>query len=173
MSDPRYPIGKHERQTSYSSSDLEGFIRTLEQLPSQFRAAFKGLETAQLETPYREGGWTLRQLAHHVPDSHMNAYVRFKLALTEDNPTIKPYTEERWATLPDSSLPIEVSLGLLEGIHARWTVILRSLQPSDWARTFEHPDNGLTRLDQSLALYEWHSRHHLGHAVNLRVQMGW
>lgn len=173
MSDPRYPIGKFERQSSYSPADLEGFIRTLEQFPAQFRAAFADLEAAQLETPYRDGGWTLRQLAHHVPDSHVNAYVRFKLALTEDNPTVKPYAETRWAELPDSSLPIEVSLSLLEGIHTRWTVILRSLQPSDWVRTFEHPDNGLTRLDQSLALYDWHSRHHLGHAVNLRVQMGW
>lgn len=173
MSDPRYPIGKFERQASYSPADLEGFIRTLEQFPAQFRAAFAGLKAAQLETPYRDGGWTLRQLAHHVPDSHVNAYVRFKLALTEDNPMIKPYAEARWAELPDSSLPIEVSLSLLEGIHTRWTVILRSLQPSDWVRTFEHPDNGLTRLDQSLALYDWHSRHHLGHAVNLRARLGW
>ena len=173
MSDPSYPIGKFERQASYSPADLEGFIRTLEQFPAQFRAAFAGLEAAQLETPYRDGGWTLRQLAHHVPDSHVNAYARFKLALTEDNPTAKPYAEARWAELPDSSLPIEVSLSLLEAIHARWTVILRSLQPSDWARTYQHPDNGLTRLDQALALYDWHSRHHLGHAVNLRVQMGW
>ena len=173
MSDPRYPIGKFERQASYSPADLEGFIRTLEQFPAQFRAAFAGLEAAQLETPYRDGGWTLRQLAHHVPDSHVNAYVRFKLALTEDNPTVKPYAETLWANLPDSSLQIEVSLSLLEGIHTRWTVILRSLQPSDWVRTFEHSDNGLTRLNQSLALYDWHSRHHLGHTVNLRVQMGW
>ena len=173
MTDPRYPIGNFQRQDMYSTADLEGFMRTLEQLPAQFRAAFAGLSAAQLETPYREGGWTLRQLAHHVPDSHMNAYVRFKLALTEDNPTIKPYAEQRWATLADSSLPIEVSLSLLEAIHTRWTVILRSLRLSDWARSFEHPENGLTRLDQSLALYDWHSRHHLGHAVNLRSKMGW
>jgi DinB superfamily len=173
MTDPRYPIGNFQRQDAYSAADREGFIRTLEQLPAQFRAVFTGLNAAQLETPYREDGWTLRQLAHHVPDSHMNAYVRFKLALTEDNPTIKPYAEELWAKLPDSSLPIEVSLSLLEGIHTRWTAILRSLQPSDWARTFEHPENGLTRLDVSLALYDWHSRHHLGHAVNLRSKMGW
>jgi hypothetical protein len=173
MSDPRHPIGKHQRQANYAPADLEGMIRTLEQFPAQFRAAFSGLNAVQLETPYRDGGWTLRQLAHHVPDSHMNAYVRFKLALTEANPTIKPYAEELWANLPDSSLPIEVSLSLLEGIHSRWTVILRSLQPSDWARTYNHPQNGLTRLDQGLALYDWHSRHHLGHVVALRVRMGW
>jgi DinB superfamily len=173
MTDPRFPIGNFQSQDTYSAADIEGFIRTLEQLPAQFRAAFAGLRAEQLETPYRAGGWTLRQLAHHVPDSHMNAYVRLKLALTENNPTIKPYAEKRWATLPDSSLPIEVSLSLLEGIHTRWTAILRSLQPSDWARTFEHPENGLTRLDAALALYDWHSRHHLGHAVSLRAKMGW
>lgn len=171
--DLRYPIGKHLRQASYPPADLEGMIRTLEQFPAQFRAAFAGLSAAQLETPYREGGWTLRELAHHVPDSHMHAYLRFKLGLTEDNPTIKPYDEALTADLPDYRLPIEVSLALLEGIHSRWTVILRSLQPGDWARTYRHPENGLTRLDQGLALYDWHSRHHLGHAVGVRVRMGW
>jgi DinB superfamily len=171
--DLRYPIGNFQRQNSYSAADLEGFIRTLEQFPAQFRAAFAGLNAEQLETPYREGGWTLRQLAHHVPDSHMNFYVRLKMALTEENPTIKPYAEELWAKLPDSSLPIEVSLSLLEGIHSRLTTILRSLHREDWTRTYTHPANGLTRLDAALALYDWHSRHHLGHAVNLRAKMGW
>jgi DinB superfamily len=173
MTDPRYPIGNFQRQDSYSVADREGFIRTLEQLPAQFRAAFAGLNAEQLETPYREGGWTLRQLVHHVPDSHMNFYVRLKMALTEENPMIKPYAEELWAKLPDSSLPIEVSLSLLEGIHIRLTAILRSLHGDNWARTYTHPANGLTRLDAALALYDWHSRHHLGHAVNLRTKMGW
>lgn len=173
MSDPRYPIGRFNPQSTYSSAERESFIRTLETLPTQFRAAFAGLSAQQLQTPYRDGGWTLRQLAHHVPDSHMNAYVRFKLALTEDHPTIKPYAEERWAELADSSLPIEVSLNLLEGIHARWTHLLRSLNDDQWARAYLHPVNGETRLDGALALYDWHSRHHLGHAVNLRAAQGW
>jgi DinB superfamily len=173
MTDPRYPIGKFQRQDSYSGVDLEGFMRTLEGFPSQFRAAFSGLSATQLNTPYREGGWTLRQLAHHVPDSHLNSYTRFKLALTEDNPTIKPYDEKGWANLADSSLPIEVSLQLLEAVHARWVVVLRSLEGGHWARTFNHPESGRLRLDTALALYDWHSRHHLGHAVNLRVAKGW
>jgi uncharacterized damage-inducible protein DinB len=173
MSDPRFPIGAFVRQESYSSADREGFIRTLEQLPAQFRAALAGLSTEQLETPYREGGWTLRQLAHHVPDSHLNSYTRFKLALTEDSPTIKPYDEEAWAKLPDSSLPVDVSLQLLEALHTRWVAVLRHLPESAWSRTFNHPVNGLLRLDTALALYDWHSRHHLGHAVNLRTARGW
>jgi DinB superfamily len=173
VTDPRYPVGVFEPQAAYSAADREGFIRTLEQFPAQFRAAFSGLSAEQLETPYRAGGWTLRQLAHHVPDSHLNAYTRLKLALTEDTPTIKPYDEAAWATLPDSSLPIEVSLALLEGIHTRWTTLLRSLTEPQWTRSFNHPENGLTRLDEALALYDWHSRNHLGHAVNLRVAKGW
>ncbi len=173
MTDPRYPVGVFEPRTTYSAADREGFTRTLEQFPAQFRSALSGLSGEQLETPYREGGWTLRQLAHHVPDSHLNAYTRLKLALTEDAPTVKPYDEAAWATLPDSSLPIEVSLALLEGIHTRWTRLLRALTEPQWARGFNHPENGLTRLDEALALYDWHSRNHLGHAVNLRVAKGW
>jgi hypothetical protein len=173
MTDPRYPIGKFQRQDAYTPADLEGFIRTLEQLPSQFRTALAGLNAEQLDTPYRDGGWTLRQLAHHVPDSHLNSYTRFKLALTEDNPTIKPYDEAGWAKLEDSKLPVEISLQLLEAVHARWVVVLRSLGEAHWARTFNHPENGRLRLDTALALYDWHSRHHLGHAVNLRATKGW
>jgi hypothetical protein len=173
MSDPRYPIGRFQPQAAYTPSDREGFIRTLETFPAQFKAAFAGLEAAQLETPYREGGWTLRQLAHHVPDSHVNAYTRFKLALTEDHPTIKPYAEERWAELEDSRLPIDVSLTLLEAVHARWTRILRSMNDAQWARAYLHPVNGETRLDGALALYDWHARHHLGHVVALRTEQGW
>jgi hypothetical protein len=169
MLDPRYPIGQFVVQESYSSADREGFIRTLEQLPAQFRTALGGLNAERLDTPYRDGGWTLRQVAHHVPDSHLNGYTRFKLALTEDAPTIKPYDEEAWANLPDSSLPIQVSLQLLEGLHARWVALLRNVPDAAWSRTFNHPVNGFLRLDTALALYDWHSRHHLGHVVNLRT----
>jgi hypothetical protein len=132
------------------------------------------LSTQQLDTPYREGGWTVRQVAHHVPDSHMNAYVRFKLALTEEDPVIKPYAEDRWARLGDTqATPIEVSLALLESLHSRWVGLLRSLRPEDWKRTFRHPELGLVSLEKNLAMYSWHGRHHVAHITELRKRMGW
>ncbi len=142
--------------------------------PANLRSAVKGLSDAQLDTPYRAGGWTVRQVVHHVPDSHLNSYVRFKLALTEDEPTIKPYAEDRWAELADTkSTPIEVSLTLLESLHDRWVRLLRSLSTEDWKRTFRHPDLGAMNLEKTLALYAWHGRHHVSHVTELRKREGW
>ncbi len=173
MNELQYPVGKFERQTGYHPREITEFIQMLENLPAQMRAAVAGLSDAQLETKYREGGWTLRQVVHHVPDSHMNSFVRFKLGLTEENPTVKPYDEGAWALLPDSSLPVKISLDLLEALHARWVILLRSIKPEDWKRTFQHPENGPMTLEYALALYAWHSRHHLAHITKTRERMAW
>ncbi len=173
MKELQYPVGKFERQVSYTQLEIQGFIEVLEKLPSQMRAAVQGLSASQLETPYRSDGWTLCQVVHHVPDSHINSYVRFKLALTEENPTIKPYDEAAWALLADSDAPIETSLDLLEALHARWVIVLRSIQPEQWKRTFNHPQNGSMTLEHALALYAWHSRHHLAHITTTRARMRW
>src|SRR5918911_294122 len=158
--DLRFPIGK----ATIPDADPATYARLIDEIaraPRALRAALDGLTDAQLDTPYRDGGWTVRQVAHHVPDSHMNAYVRFKLALTEDEPTIKPYDEARWAELADSrATPIETSLVLLERLHERWVTLLRSMSAQDFARRLNHPENGVMRLDQVLALYAWHGRHH-------------
>jgi hypothetical protein len=138
------------------------------------RAAIKGLSTTQLDTPYRDAGWTVRQVLHHVPDSHMNAYTRFKLALTEDEPTIKPYMEDRWANLEDTrSTPPEVSLTLLDSLHDRWVRVLRAIKPEEWKRTLRHPEMGVLNLEKTLALYSWHGRHHVAHVTELRKRMNW
>jgi len=174
MRDPRYPIGKFSFPASVSLSDLAGFIADIEQAPAALRAAVAGLSAEQLDTPYRDGGWTVRQVTHHVPDSHMNAYVRYKLALTEDEPTIKPYAEDRWAQLADTqATPIEVSLTLLESLHERWAQLLHALRPEDWKRQFRHPDIGVVSLEKNLALYAWHSKHHVAHVTELKKRMGW
>ena len=134
----------------------------------------KGLSAQQLDTPYREGGWTVRQVVHHVPDSHLNSYIRFKLALTEEEPTIRPYMEDRWAELPEArTAPIELSLSLLEDLHKRWMLMLRAIQPAEWKRTFRHPEIGPMTLEKNLALYAWHGRHHVAHVTALRERMGW
>lgn len=141
--------------------------------PARLKAAVAGLSAEQLDTPYRPGGWTVRQLVHHVPESHMNSYIRYKWALTEDEPTIKPYYEDRWAELSDArTSPIEPSLALLESLHQRWITLLRGLTEEDWKRTFRHPDLGLIRLDQNAALYAWHGRHHVAHITSLRERLG-
>jgi DinB superfamily len=174
MSDPRYPIGKFSFPASVSLSDLAGLIADIEQAPAALRAAVAGLSAEQLDTPYRDGGWTVRQVTHHVPDSHMNAYVRYKLALTEDEPTIKPYAEDRWAQLADTqATPIEVSLTLLESLHERWAQLLHALRPEDWKRQFRHPDIGVVSLEKNLALYAWHGKHHVAHVTELKKRMGW
>jgi DinB superfamily len=173
MTELQYPVGKFERPSKYHPHEIEEFIAILEQLPAQMRAAVSGLTDSQLETPYRPEGWTLRQVVHHVPDSHMNSFVRFKLALTEENPTIKPYDEAAWAFLSDSSLPVQVSLDLLEALHARWVILLRAIKLEDWKRTFNHPQNGAMTLEYALALYAWHSRHHLAHITKTRESLGW
>ena len=174
MSDPRYPIGKFIYEGPPDEQQRQRFIDEIEQTPAALRGAVEGLSPQQIETPYRDGGWTVRQVTHHVPESHMNAYIRFKLALTEDAPTIKPYMEDRWANLPDvQSTPLEVSLALLNSLHDRWVRLLRSLKPQDWKRVFNHPELGTMPLEKNLALYSWHGRHHVAHITELRKKMGW
>jgi len=172
--DPRYPIGKLEMPAQVSQARRQQAIEEIASTPAKLRAAVKGLNDAQLDTPYREGGWTVRQVVHHVPDSHLNAYVRLKLALTEENPTIKPYDEAAWAKLADSkSTPIEVSLTLMDSVHDRWVRILRSMKPGQFSRKLVHPDNGERTVDWLLFLYEWHGKHHTAHITELRKQKSW
>lgn len=174
MSDLRYPIGKFHFEGSVGEEQKNKLIDDIAQAPENLRAAVKDLSPLQLDTPYRDGGWTVRQLVHHVPDSHVNAYVRYKLALTEDEPTIKPYAEDRWAVLADTqATPVEVSLALLVSLHDRWVRLLRSLQPQDWKRSFRHPELGQVSLEKNLALYAWHGRHHVAHITSLRERNGW
>lgn len=170
----RYPIGKFNMEARITESQRGDLIAAIAQAPAQLRAAVAGLSPQQLDTPYRPGGWTVRQVVHHVPDSHLNAYVRFKLALTEQEPTIKPYDEAAWAELADSrATPIEVSLTLLDSLHQRWVALWRALQPADFVRTFRHPELGVLNLETLLRLYEWHGRHHTAHITSLRERMGW
>ncbi len=172
--DLRYPVGKFRFPKSVSAQELALFIDEIADTPANMRAAVSGLSDSQLDTPYRPGGWTVRQLVHHVPDSHINSYVRYRLALTEDEPVIKPYEESRWAELPDArTAPVEVSLALLDNLHARWVPLLRSLTPAEWKRSFRHPDLGLVSLENNAALYAWHGRHHVAHITALRERMGW
>lgn len=172
--DPRYPIGNFAMPKEVTPARRQQAIEELASTPAKLRAAVKGLNEAQLNTPYREGGWTVRQLVHHVPDSHLNAYIRLKLTLTEEKPTIKPYDEAAWAELADSkNVPIEVSLALLESVHTRFDSVWRSLQPDQFARVLVHPEHGNRSLDWLLFLYEWHGQHHTAHITGLRKQKGW
>ena len=174
MSDLRYPVGKFSYNGPLSEEQKATFLTDIAETPEKLRAAVKGLTDAQLDTPYRDGGWTVRQVIHHMPDSHMNSYVRFKLALTEDEPTIKPYAEDRWAELADSkTTPIEVSLTLFDSLHDRWVRLLRSLTPEEWQRTFRHPVMGAMTLEKTLALYAWHGKHHVAHITELGKRMNW
>ena len=174
MTDLRYPIGKFKFEGPTTPEQREELLNQIEQAPNRLRAAVNGLSDQQLDTPYRPEGWSVRQVAHHVPDSHLNAYVRYKLALTEDEPTIKPYAEDRWARLADTqATPVEVSLAMLDSLHDRWVRLLRSLQPEDWKRAFRHPELGLVSLEKNLALYAWHGRHHAAHITSLRERNGW
>lgn len=173
MTDPRYPVGAFVRPPSLGSEARREAIDVIRETPANLRRALLGLDERQLDTPYRVGGWTVRQVAHHLPDSHLNAYLRTKLALTESVPTIKPYDEDAWARLPDSRLPVDVSLRLLDAVHERWVALLDGLGEGDWSRTFTHPEVGLTRLDQLVALYSWHGLHHTAHVTTLRERMGW
>ncbi|MEM6288729.1 MAG: YfiT family bacillithiol transferase [Bacteroidota bacterium] len=166
MSDLRYPIGLFEAPDPITPDHLGAWIDAIEALPDQMRAAVAGLSDADLDTPYRPGGWTLRQVVHHVPDSHLNSYVRFKWALTEAEPTIKAYDEVGWAELPDvAGTPVEVSLDLLGALHTRWVVLLRSLTEADWQRRFVHPASGPMPLAEAAGRYAWHGRHHLAHVT--------
>ena len=172
--DPRYPIGNYLPPQEVTPALRQQAIAAIADTPAKLRAAVKGLNDQQLNTPYREGGWTVRQVAHHVPDSHLNAYIRLRLALTEQEPTIKPYEEARWAELEDAkSAPIDVSLALLDSLHERWVRLWRSLKPEDYARTFRHPAHGVRTVDWLLFLYQWHGRHHTAHITELRKQKSW
>ncbi len=163
--DPRYPIGKFQTpQVPLDAAARSALVGDIERMPSELRALVGRASDAHLETPYRPGGWTVRQVVHHVPESHMNAYIRFKLAITEDRPTIRPYKEERWAELPDSrTAPPSLSLDLLDAIHRRWVLFLRALPASEFQKAYIHPDIGVVPLDAALALYAWHGKHHIGH----------
>lgn len=176
MEDLRYPIGPFAAEADVTEEKRRRWIDDLASAPGKLRAAVAGLRAEQLDTPYRPEGWTVRQVVHHLPDSHLNAYVRFKLALTEREPTIKPYDQSAWAELVDAlTAPVEISLGLLESLHQRWVLLLRSLAAADFARTFHHPEPGMGRitLDTYLQLYAWHGRHHVAHITSLRRRMGW
>jgi hypothetical protein len=172
--DLRYPVGEFKFTGAISDDDRVAFIRRIEETPARMRAAVAGLTEEQIDTPYRPEGWTVRQVVHHVPESHLNSYLRFKLAITEDEPTIKPYFEDRWAALDDArQAPIALSLDLLDALHSRWVWFLRSLQPADFERTFRHPELGIVSLDKNVALYAWHGRHHVAHITSLRERLGW
>jgi hypothetical protein len=175
VTDLRYPIGNFSYDGAMTVARRASCVARIAAAPAALRAAVAGLSDAQLDTPYRPGGWTVRQVVHHVPDSHLNAYVRIRLALTEDTPTIKPYEEARWAELPDArTLPVEASLSLLEGLHGRWVALLKSLGPADGARQFLHPEHGrLITIDELIAMYAWHGEHHVAHVTSLRARNGW
>ena len=173
MNDPRFPIGKFHKPAEISPEARTQYIEEIAAAPELMRKAVSGLNEPQIDTPYRDGGWTVRQVVHHVPDSHMNSYIRFKLALTEDNPVIKPYEEQLWAELADSKSPVDGSLKMLELLHERWVVLLKSMNDAAWSRSFKHPALGEMALPTALALYAWHGNHHVAHVTALRERMGW
>lgn len=168
-----YPIGKFQWTGPNSEAERTAFIEAIGAVPQKLRTAVANLNERQIDTPYRPGGWTVRQTVHHIADSHMNAYVRFKLALTENEPVVKPYNEKAWAEMQDSKLPVEVSLKLIDGLHERWAAILRNMKPPDFNRMLSHPELGIVELDRYVALYAWHGRHHVAHITSLREREGW
>jgi len=170
----RYPIGRMKIEGEITPEMIKSFIRDIEAAPDNLRKAIEGLSDEQLNTPYREGGWTIRQVVHHLPDSHLNSYIRFKLALTEDNPIVKPYFESRWAELPDSfNTPVSISVELFANLHARWANLLNSLSPADFKRTFRHPESGQVNLERTVAIYAWHGKHHIAQITSLKQRKGW
>jgi len=172
--DLSYPIGKFDFQQTVDPVTIPALIADIEALPARLREAIRGLNEEQLDTPYRPGGWTVRQTVHHVADSHMNSAIRLRLALTETEPTIRPYEQKLWAELFDArTAPVEPSLALIDGLHARWVLLLKSMAAEEFARCFRHPEIGLVRLDKNLALYAWHGKHHTAHINGLRQRMGW
>jgi hypothetical protein len=171
--DLSFPIGRFDREAPISPDMRAAAIRDIVELPAHLRSAVAGLDDSRLDTPYRPGGWTVRQLVHHVADSHMNGFIRMKLALTEDTPTIKPYDQDAWAALPDMTLPIAVSLGLVDAVHQRWAAVAAALTADGFGRAFKHPELGPLTVDQHLQLYAWHSRHHVAHITRLRERQGW
>lgn len=171
--DLAYPIGRFQRPAAVDRSARATAIAELEALPGNLHAAVHGLTEPQLDRSYRPGGWTVRQVVHHLADSHLNAFVRLKLALTEDNPVIRPYDEKRWATLPDSGLPLAPSLAILEGVHTRFVALLRAMRAEEFERALTHPVNGPQTIEMLVALYSWHGRHHVAHITGLRHREGW
>lgn len=172
--DLRYPVGQLEYSGPITNDERNRLIDEIAETPARLRAAVAGLNDEQLDTPYRPGGWTVRQVVHHVPDSHLNSYLRFKLALTEDEPAIRTYHEERWAELSEArSAPIDISLDLTEALHRRWVFFLRALTEEELKRSFKHPEWGLVDIDKAIAMYAWHGRHHVAHITSLRERMGW
>lgn len=174
MEDLRYPIGKFEMPQNATPQDRQQWIEAIEGAPGQLRQAVAGLSEEQLDTPYRPEGWSVRQVVHHITDSHLNGYVRTKWTLTEDNPAIKAYDQVRWAESPEARAgSLELSLPLLESLHRRWSEVLYSFEPDTWAQTFQHPQLGNVSLDVNVALYAWHGAHHIAHITTLRERMGW
>ncbi len=171
--DPRYPIGKYTPEENLSEARRKELIAQIAAAPGKLRAAVEGLDAKQFATPYREGGWTVSQVVHHVADSHLNAYVRFKLALTEDFPAIKAYDQQRWAETADGRVPAGVSLNLVEALHARWVALLEAMSAQDFQRKLQHPELGEVTLERYLGLYAWHGRHHVAHVTALRERMKW
>ena len=172
--DLRYPIGPFKAEAPLLESQRAHLIQDIADLPKKLRAAVAGLNDEQLDIPYRDGGWTSRQTVHHLVDSHVNSYIRMRFALTENNPTIMPYNEAVWAELTDAKhAPIDLSLQVLDGLHARWAMLLRSLKPEGWKRTMVHPERGQLDMNMQLAIYSWHSKHHTAHIVELRKRKGW
>ncbi len=174
MEDLSYPIGKFRPEPEVTDLKRSQFIDDIAAAPAALRATVSRLSDEQLDTPYRPGGWTVRQVVHHLPDSHMNAYIRFRLALTETGPTIKPYNQQLWAELSDARTgDIEMSLKLFEGLHQRWVLLLRSMKPEDFQRKFVHPESGVSVLERTLQMYAWHGKHHVAHITSLKKRMGW
>jgi len=173
MEDLRYPIGKFDKNFEITTALKQEYINEIAELPKKLKSAVENLNDEQLDTPYRPEGWTVRQTVHHIADSHLNSFIRFKLGLTEDMPTIRPYYEDRWAELEDSLLPIEHSMKITEGVHARWTTLLEAMSDEDFARKLVHPETGEWTLENMLGLYAWHSRHHTAHITKLRDRNGW
>jgi uncharacterized damage-inducible protein DinB len=173
IDDLRFPIGDFDKNIELNPEKRAEFIQTIKDLPKKLAAAIEGLNEEQLAAPYRPEGWTVRQTVHHVADSHINSLCRFKLAMTEENPTIRPYYEDRWANLADNELPVEISLNILVGVHARLTALLESMTDEDFQRILVHPDSGEWTIDRFLALYAWHSLHHTAHITRLRDRNGW
>ena len=172
--DLSYPIGKYQFPDSTTAAQRANWIEEIRQAPAALRAAIKGLTPEQIETPYRPGGWTVRQSVHHVPESHMNSYIRFKLTLTEDEPTVKPYDESKWAVTPEVAvLDLETSLTMLDVLHTRWVALLTRMTETDFLRHMRHPEIGRIRLDGVLGLYAWHGKHHIAHITGLRERNGW
>lgn len=174
MEDLSYPIGRFKPEAALTNAGRNTLIDEIALAPAALGLAVKDLTNEQLDTPYRPGGWTARQVAHHLPDSHINAYVRFKLSLTENEPTIKPYDQKLWAELPDSrTANVRMSVELLEALHKRWVSLLRSMKPEDFKRTYRHPEGGISVLEHVLQMYAWHGKHHVAHITSLRKRMGW